>query len=193
MKCSFVIHHNPFSPERIHDPIVEDARLRDDTIKQTRQHRINSSKYRKSSQFHEGDIVLIRNFNKSSKYDPYFQYDPLAVTQIDNNGRCLTLMLMSDGKMYKRHPDDVKLYYGSFPPQRLTNSHRNDISEEARTISDLQNQLLTHVHNDDEQDGDNHILMDTYNAPQPPIAQRSARQRFPNPRYFNEDMVNNIN
>ena len=107
--------HSPqsvFPRKDVNEQDVQNARQRDELLKRERKNKINAGKYRKISKFQVGDIVLVRNFNKSSKYDPYFQYDPLEIIQVNNNGRCLTLRRLNDGKSYQRHPDDVKLYRG---------------------------------------------------------------------------------
>ena len=175
-----------FPRRNVHNDTVENARERDAATKQRRQHTINSSKYRKPSNFQEGDIVLIRNFNKKSKYDPYFQYSPLAITKIENNGRCLTLMRLSDGQMYKRHPDDVKLYNGSVDN---ASDNAEEIDNHEIYLRDLQHKLINQTIYDDDYGDD---FQQQIALPQPPPLepQRLVRQRIPNPRYYNEDMVN---
>ena len=97
-------------PRRSTDPqTIVDARQRDIRLKAERQEQINSGKFRKTSTFTVGDTVLIRNFDRTSKFQPYFQPSPLVVTEVLNSGRCLTLQRLSDGRTYQRHPDDVKL------------------------------------------------------------------------------------
>ena len=75
---------------------------------------MNSTKYCKLSTFQIGDRVLIRNFTKTSKYDPYFVCDPLEIIDIANGGCRLTLKRISNGKLYQRHPDDVKMFYNPY-------------------------------------------------------------------------------
>ena len=182
-----------FPRKSVHDSFVEDARYRDASIKHTRQQQINSSKYRKLSQFQEGDIVLMRNFNKRSKYDPYFQYDPLTVTQIDNSGRCITVMRLSDGRMYKRHPDDIKLYRAPVAHPGPTSEHPQCIGMEERHANDLQQQLMAeYTHNEDYDDEPYIQAPMHHNVPGDlqPLPQRPVRQRIANPRYFNDQMVN---
>ena len=91
------------------DKDIEVARFRDATLKAAREKKVNSSKYKSPSHFIIGDLVLIRNFNKRSKYDPYFQPEPCYVKSILQN----YLLLERNGTEYRRHPDDVKLFPGS--------------------------------------------------------------------------------
>ena len=58
------------------------ARQRDIDLKAQRQDDINASKFKKASQFQIGDTVLIRNFNRKSKFQPYFQTSPLVVVNV---------------------------------------------------------------------------------------------------------------
>jgi len=51
---------------------VTNTRTRDRALKQQREGEINSSKYRKSSQLRIGDMVLLRNYHKTSKFQPTF-------------------------------------------------------------------------------------------------------------------------
>ena len=101
-----------FPRKKVCDDDVYNARIHDANTKQKRQESINAGKYRKSSQYVVGDTVRIRNYNRTSKYHPYFQYEPLQITDVQNGGRCLTLQRICDGAMFQRHPDDVKLVIG---------------------------------------------------------------------------------
>ena len=87
---------------------IKEVRARDTKLKSKRESYVNSSKYKKPSNFNIGDKVLIQNFNKSSKYDPYFQSKPCIVKDIFQNN----LLLEHNNTLYKRHPDDVKFYHG---------------------------------------------------------------------------------
>ena len=87
---------------------VKEARARDAKVKSIRKSYISSSKYKIPSNFNISDKVLIRNFNKSSKYDPYFQGEPCIVKDILQNN----LLLERNGTLYKRHHDDVKFCHG---------------------------------------------------------------------------------
>ena len=87
---------------------VKEARARDTKLRSIRERHINSSKYKTKSNFNIGDKVLIRNFNKSSKYNPYFQSKPCIVKDILQNN----LLLERNHTLHKRDPDDVKFFHG---------------------------------------------------------------------------------
>ena len=87
---------------------VEETRARDTKLKSIRESYINWSKYKAPSKLNIGKRILIRNFNKSSKYDPYFQREPRIVKDILQNN----LLIERSGTLYMRHLDDVKFYYG---------------------------------------------------------------------------------
>ncbi len=168
-----------FPRRKIREEDVHNARLHDANIKQHRQEAINEGKYRKSSQFEVGDTVLIRNYNRTSKYHPYFQYSPLQVMEVQNNGRCLVLQRISDGAVYRRHPDDVKLFKEMGNHTQHESNIRSPASEDD-TLR-LQEQLLAGMYN--EEQGDELLIR------HPPLEDQ-RRQHIPNPRYYNNDMVN---
>ena len=173
---------------------IHDARVRDAEIKNDRQEKINSGKYRHQSTFQVGDKVLIRNFNKTSKYDPLFQTSPLVITDVQNNGRCLTLQRLSDGKVYQRHPDDVKPYKGTaatLPPPQQQQQLTTPANEQFTHYFQKQ---MWDLHNEDDDEG---VTLSVPLLPPPgfpplPQHQRPLRQRTPNPRYFNDNLVNNL-
>ena len=169
---------------------IDNARTRDAELKHIRQQKINASKYRQESIFRVGDTVLIRNFNKTSKYDPLFQRSPLVVKEVQNNGRCLTLQRLSDGKVYQRHPDDVKKYNGPWLPPPVQQQALGD----EQCAQYLQGQMWD-LYNDE---SDYEMTFSTPLPPPPgfpPLPQqnqRPVRQRLPNPRYYNDNLVNNL-
>ena len=172
---------------------IQEARQRDSATKHARKEKINSSKYRQKSSFGVGDTVLIRNYNKTSKYDPYFQYSPLTVTDIQNDGRCLTLQRHSDGRLLQRHPDDVKMYHGSLilPEQQYT------IPDDEQCALHLQKQLQQNMYIDHDDEGIAFSTTGEVPIPPPPglppppgIGGRPVRQCRMNPRYYNDNMVN---
>ena len=97
----------------VSDKQIQVARKQDVESKLERQVDVNSSKYKKRSEVGTGDWVLIRNFNKKSKFDPLFQPKPCMVKQSENGW----VVLERDGSSYRRHLDDIKpLQYQ--PPQK---------------------------------------------------------------------------
>ena len=93
-----------FPRTSINDEQVEEARQRDEQIKLERQQKINSSKYTSTTKFKIDEQVLIRNFNKNSKFDPHFQPEPCTVIGVEDN----FIVLERKGTKYRRHRDDVK-------------------------------------------------------------------------------------
>ena len=162
---------------------ILNAQERDNLLKLGRENKINSGKYRKTSNFAIGDNVLIRNFTRNSKFDPYFQYDPLQIIEIHDNGRCLILKRINNGQLYNRHPDDVKLYNSSLTlPEELENTviFRED---DARDMQDISHKFMY----------DEYEEYDAQHVPTVPTCQpqgRPIRLRNRNPRYFNDDMTN---
>jgi len=87
---------------------IQQAYDRDISQRLNRQHQINSSHKRKVSNFAEGDLVMIKN-QRSSKYVPYYGPLPYQVKAKDGlHG--LILQRIKDGKIMRRHCDDVKPY-----------------------------------------------------------------------------------
>ena len=188
-----------FPRRSISEQHIVRARARDADIKHSRQQRINSGKYRQQSTFRVGDLVLIRNYEKTSKYDPLFQYSPLTITDIHNDGRCLTLQRNSDGKTFKRHPDDVKPLSRSTatPPATPPFSTGGPITtDEELDTRYLQESLYIPFEEEDYYEtSDPPIDLPPVPPPPgfPPVPQhveRPRRQPIPNKRYYNEDMVN---
>ena len=88
------------------------AKERDLHQKERKQMDVNSSKYRKTSNFVVGDLVLDRNYTKKSKFNPEFMTVPFEVIKINTEAKKLTLRKINGDNVLIRHPDDVKLYYG---------------------------------------------------------------------------------
>ena len=61
---------------------------------------------------------MVRNYNKTSKFDTVFSPDPFVVIGIADEGRKL-LIEKSDGTTLTRHPDDLKpcITSSSFTPE----------------------------------------------------------------------------
>ena len=182
---------------------INEARIRDSALKHARQEKINAGKYRQQSVFGVGDIVLMRNYDKTSKYDPLFQFSPLMVTEVQNGGRCLTIQRISDGMTFKRHPDDLKPFKQHNTMQQSSNTLQHsdsatNLNEEQDAAIALQNSLH-HQHSGHD---DDELISFTFTQPPPnnippppgfpPLPGRPVRQHIPNPRYFNDHMVNRL-
>ena len=106
-----------FPSKSVSDAEVEFARAQDQSQKENRENIINSSKYKKYSQIVPGDFVIIRNYNKQTKFQPLFIPEQYIVTDTTDHGRKLVVKRLSDGQMLVRHPDDVKLFKLPPPPE----------------------------------------------------------------------------
>ena len=106
-----------FPSKAVSDAEVERARAYDQSQKESRQELINSSKYKKSSGITPGDFVIIRNYNRRSKYQPLFNPEQYIVIDTADFGRKLVVKRISDGQVLVRHPDDVKLFKLPSPPE----------------------------------------------------------------------------
>ena len=104
-----------FPRRKLTEDQVEAARTRDKIIKESRTEEINDSKYKQATMLKVGDHVFIRN-KRTSKFQPYFSPDDLTVIQILNNGTAVKVKRNEDGKIYIRHPNDLKLKINSATP-----------------------------------------------------------------------------
>ena len=98
------------------DEEVASARERDKIRKETNEEKVNNSKYRKYSEFQPGELVLLRNFEKTSKFHPVFKPHPHVVLDVDPVAKKLLLESTTTSRRSIRHPDDVKLYHGKISP-----------------------------------------------------------------------------
>ena len=87
---------------------VESARLYGRIQKNDNEEKVNSSKYKKTSDILIGDPVLVRNYRKRSKFHPIFSPEQYIVTSVGDYGRKLKIERIADGQELIRHPDDLK-------------------------------------------------------------------------------------
>ena len=90
------------------DQKIEQARTRDEELKKARTDQINKSKYKQRTFLKVGDRILLRN-NRSSKYHPYFDPRGHTITDILGGGSVIKAQREEDGKIFLRHPDDLKI------------------------------------------------------------------------------------
>ena len=90
-----------FPRRAVHDDDVEAARHYDKQQKLSREEYINNSKYKQFSNLSVGDQVLVRNYNKKSKFQPIFSPEQYTITGIADHGRKLSIERESDGKTDK--------------------------------------------------------------------------------------------
>ena len=161
---------------------VQSARARDLEQKKTAQSKVNAGKFRISSEFMVGDQVLVRNYQKTSKFDPTFLPDPYVVLEISENGQCLTIESVINGGTLRRHPDDVKKFHG--PTPQLHNG--NQAPSEREVLKEYMGRLSQVFHDYEDTFGSTPIEL------QHPTRPQRTRQNNPrnNPRYYNDEFVN---
>ena len=116
-------------PRKSLDPEeVETAREKDKKSKETRKDKFNGLRHTKASKFQVGTDVMIRNYKKTSKFDPDF-LPGYIVTDVAAGGRIIEITAICSGKVFKRHPNDIKIFKGTFP-----NFNSNNTPNEADTV-----------------------------------------------------------
>ena len=131
--------------------------------------------------------MLIRNFYKQSKFEPYFLPERfLVVDTLDILAGEKIILVQSSrtGKFYRRHPNDLKLYQGKFPEDPDDTVTEEDLLRAWReAFSALDG------YNDDETNDTGGDDIPAAQAEQV-VPRRSERLRQQNPRYYNENLVN---
>lgn len=152
------------------DDDVHESTAHDSELKMKNQENINSSKYRKESQFKVGDTVLLRNFKRKIKFDPIFMDIPYQITSVDKNRNMLEVR--NKDSILIRHPDDVKPWFDSPPPQ-ATDQARTNVDEWPTQMDDdaCSEQIFDDVSNECQDDTETSIL------------RRSTRTKQPNSLY----------
>ena len=89
---------------------IETARRYDEQQKSHHESDVNSLKYKQHANISLGDQVLVRNYNKTRKFQPLFCPEQYVVTDIADYGRKLQIERLSDGQTLVRHPDDLKQF-----------------------------------------------------------------------------------
>ena len=169
------------------------AKQLDQNNKDSRKEKYNSARHTKPSNFKIGDQVLVRNFQKKSKFEPIFLPERFVVIDVMANGKIILVQSTRNDKFLRRHPNDLKLFKGEIPEPSFT-----------RTFSE---QDMLHAWreafasiDDGEQDTDDETAPNTelinnqahaggVGEPIVPAPQRPQRERRPNARYFNDDFV----
>ena len=150
----------------------------------TRQENTNSSRYYTSSKIKVGDKVLVRNYHRQKKFDPYFLREPFLVIDVEKSK--ITVKRDSDAMKLIRHPDDIKIFKGEFKPVDVHDinnddtetSHRwNEMFEEIAEVDETNNMKLLRMK----------LLMRIIQILEHLLV---LLERHPNPRYFNDDTVN---
>ena len=84
------------------------AREADQKKKMENANKVNGSKYRKKSHFPIGDNILVRNYNKSRKFDTLFLQKPFKIIDMNRKGNIVTVQQERSCLTLYRHPDDLK-------------------------------------------------------------------------------------
>ncbi|ESP03022.1 hypothetical protein LOTGIDRAFT_156980 [Lottia gigantea] len=181
-------HQSVFPRMTVSDSQVKEARHRDGLIKHRRAEKINDSKYRYQSLFKIGDRALLRNYNKTSKFHPTFLPDSCKVTHVDDTGSFILLERQKDGRMFTRHPDDIKKCV--IDEEIVPKSQPLTEQEVIKRWHELCETRANHGLNDDDS-GDS--LLEYQQQDDGNIAPPEPRNRRRNPRYFIDDFVNLLN
>jgi hypothetical protein len=131
--------------------------------------RVNDSKYRQKSTFKIDDNVLIRNYNKTRKFDTLFLQAPFKIIDMNEEGNKITVRQEETGLTLCRHPDDIK-------PCKDYSSH---LEEKTESIEYPEVQWPTEV--EDEED-DTSCSLRTKEDAAPPL-RRSQRKKTNVPVY----------
>ena len=169
-----------------------------------RKQKIISTKYRISANI--GDSELLCNYRRVLKFDP----EPHIFINIDHQGHRLCVERETDGKLFFRHPDDVKCSYAStaptVPSNHTTHMEKDIINRWHRIASSINhdgengfedsyfhmtpydriavdNPANNNTDNDNN-NGDNSVSGDGLH--------HSNRLRTPNPRYLGDNYVNTL-
>ena len=108
----------------VSDEHVKESIQKDIDKKQMREDVINSSKFRQPSNISVGDTVMMRNHRKQSKFETTFLPESFKVVDVTQDGRSLVIERISNGSVFRRHPDDVKIFDGNFPPKNIYSSQK---------------------------------------------------------------------
>lgn len=137
-----------FPRKEVSQAEVEEARKLDEENKLSKQGKVNSSKYRKKSLISPGDVVIVRDCNRKSKFDPIFLSNPFVVISIDEVSKKVILEGLQSNKLLARHLDDVKEFHGALDlmPDSTTTENQADLLSRDELIA--QDGIMEHY--DDE-------------------------------------------
>ena len=95
---------------------INTARLRNQNKKTDRENVYNSCHLTKDFSFKIGDCVLVRNYKRRSKFEPYFLPDKFHVTDILANGNTLLIENTVSGLGLQRHLIISNCLMAHYPP-----------------------------------------------------------------------------
>ena len=102
--------------------VVELVKTADAKSKQKNNSYVNEKRFAKRRDLLQGQLVLMKNDQRTRKFDPYYEKEPYLIT--DRKGELLLLERRSDGRTVKRHTSAVKPFHPRNPPTRqVTKNH----------------------------------------------------------------------
>ena len=94
--------------DSVSEEVVLSARDTDNCIKTQRKLDYNSLQNVRQCNFETGDDVLVRNYKKLTKYDPFYFPKKFQVADILPKGNVLLVKDPNSGVYFERHPNDLK-------------------------------------------------------------------------------------
>ena len=143
---------------------------------------MNDSKYVKHESVSRGDMVMVRDTNRRSKFSSLFLPDPFVVIDLDDDAGHVILEDMNSTKLVVRHLDDVKPCY----KRELHVDPVVEMSDQASTSSNGQLAVTPSQVAMDSRDevDDDPVDVNSQSVPLPEL-RRSARNRSA-PKHFPE-------
>ena len=182
-----------FPRKNVTEKDIAVAKQKDKQHKENNQIKVNSSKYRKETRFCSEDKLLVRNYQKKSKYDPLFYTEPFTVIHVNEIGN--KVLVERCGMKLERHPDDHKPYFETGPV-----GPKNQVVRPGKRCMDFTDyDKIEHDYGNDsynecpfrqQNDIMNDDLGSSDHAVIEPLRRPSSRVRLPNSRYFGENFVN---
>ena len=128
-------YHADFPRKASTDEEVDAAVDKDREQKRERTENTNASSKRRTADFQPGDQVLLKEYPKQGKFDPLYARDVAEVIQVEDKG---VIVRESDGKIKRRHKDDVKRYFQAHPslPQMYQDEEEYVVPTEAREANE---------------------------------------------------------
>ena len=115
--------------------------------------------------------------------------------EVSRNGSVVTVERLKDGKLIKRHPDDIKLQVAKFAKNTKEVDKENEKMKWQQNFEEYNDTYADY--DDDERwdsnfnDGGNQIQESQLSNPEEQsMPRRSNRTQCPNRKYFNENMDN---
>ena len=108
-------YRNNLPHHKTPDDKLREARQTDSDIKKERKSTYNPSRHTVGMNYETGDQVLLRNYKKKSKFDPYYLPKKFVIMEILAKGYILVVKSLNTEKCLMRHPNNVKIFEGDIP------------------------------------------------------------------------------